>query len=330
VRFIQRALTITRPWGGKVAMLPRRDFDSTPARVHLFRDHPAFAATVVLLGRVTWFEPRVASRPRITRGGYGTGNAVERRRRFTPSSHTIAAMRGTNPQRPRPSDAGNRTPRGEPDMAIEVKRGCGYRKVDGLYMIGGKLNAPCCKLPIPLHICPTCNTGVKRTRGWTWIDPQPWLIGDCTLTDKFSCPAASAAAFGERVGLLWIGEAFYKTPSVFALEATKLGISRRITAIPRNFKLGETWVWLAHPKTVPIEGKMCPGVFSFFKPTAIEKLVTETQSHDANAMKALHDKGITPVIVPDDDKDHQGTVYNDDDDAGLFAGNDTSAEVRPE
>jgi hypothetical protein len=60
VQFIQRALAITRPWGGKVAMLTRRDFDSAPGRVHLFRDHPAFAATVVLLGRITWFEPRVA------------------------------------------------------------------------------------------------------------------------------------------------------------------------------------------------------------------------------------------------------------------------------
>jgi SAM-dependent methyltransferase len=61
VAFIERALAITQPWQGKVAMLTRRDFDSAPGRVHLFRDHPAFATTVVLLGRITWFAPRVAS-----------------------------------------------------------------------------------------------------------------------------------------------------------------------------------------------------------------------------------------------------------------------------
>jgi hypothetical protein len=61
VAFIERALAITQPWQGKVAMLLRRDFDSAPGRVHLFRDHPAFAATIVLLGRITWFEPRKAS-----------------------------------------------------------------------------------------------------------------------------------------------------------------------------------------------------------------------------------------------------------------------------
>jgi hypothetical protein len=61
VAFIERALAITRPWQGRVAMLLRRDFDSAPPRVHVFRDHPAFAATIVLLGRITWFEPRVAS-----------------------------------------------------------------------------------------------------------------------------------------------------------------------------------------------------------------------------------------------------------------------------
>jgi hypothetical protein len=69
VGFIERALTVTRPWRGKVAMLLRRDFDSAATRVHLFRDHPAFAATVVLLGRVVWFSPAVA-RPAENHGWF--------------------------------------------------------------------------------------------------------------------------------------------------------------------------------------------------------------------------------------------------------------------
>jgi hypothetical protein len=61
VAFIKRALALTHPWQGRVAMLLGRDFDSGQTRVHLFRDHPAFAITLVLLDRITWFEPRKAS-----------------------------------------------------------------------------------------------------------------------------------------------------------------------------------------------------------------------------------------------------------------------------
>jgi len=52
------------------------------------------------------------------------------------------------------------------------------------------------------------------------------------------------------------------------------------------------------------------GIFQVFKPTHIEKIITETMAKDEAEMKRLADHGITPVIVPDDDKDHQGTVYD--------------------
>ena len=64
-------------------------------------------------------------------------------------------------------------------MAVEARRGCGYRKVGGLYLMGGTGGMPCCKMPIPLHVCPTCHGGIKQTRGWSWIDPQPWIKGTC-------------------------------------------------------------------------------------------------------------------------------------------------------
>jgi hypothetical protein len=59
--FIARALAITHPWSGRVAMLLSRDFDSGNTRTHLFRDCPAFATTLVLLDRITWFEPCLES-----------------------------------------------------------------------------------------------------------------------------------------------------------------------------------------------------------------------------------------------------------------------------
>jgi hypothetical protein len=98
-------------------------------------------------------------------------------------------------------------------------------------------------------------------------------------------------------------------------------VSRRITAVPRGFKLNETWVFLAHPKTKdiidPATGKIesIGGVFQIIKPTRIEKIVTETQAEDEVAISKLTEVGITPIVVPDDDRDHQGSVYDKPNDA---------------
>lgn len=54
VKFIEHALAITRPVGGKVAMLLRVDFDSAHGRRHIFADHPAFAAKYALTKRIRW------------------------------------------------------------------------------------------------------------------------------------------------------------------------------------------------------------------------------------------------------------------------------------
>jgi hypothetical protein len=201
-------------------------------------------------------------------------------------------------------------------MAVEPRRGCGYRKVGGLYLVGPKLGDDCCKLPIPLAVCPTCNQGVKQTRGWSWIDPRPWLTEPCSLR-KPLCPAATPALLGDRVGLLWIGRAFYKSPGAFMHEASVYGVSRRISGVPRGFKVGEHWVFLAHPEACWTGENKTPGIFSIFRPTAIEKILTESQAADKDVADDLLKRGITPVVVPDDDPDHQGTVYDEAEDAEL-------------
>lgn len=53
--FCERALTLTEPDGGMVAMLLRTDFDHAKSRTHLFRDNPAFAKKLVLMKRIAWF-----------------------------------------------------------------------------------------------------------------------------------------------------------------------------------------------------------------------------------------------------------------------------------
>jgi hypothetical protein len=234
-------------------------------------------------------------------------------------------------------------------MAIEEKRGCGYRKVGGLYLRGSGDGVPCDRLPLPLTVCPCCSAGIKQTRGWTWID-VPLFVGKAheNCIDDNPCVLCTNTEIIGRAGLLWIGTQFYKTTGEFMSESARLGISRRITAVPKGFEIGKTWVLLAHPKACSCERchgagiiveesipaiSMGPdasiatkhepcsdckasgraaGVFRVFRPNAIEKIVTETQSKDEAEMKKLTDRGITPVIVPDDDPDHQGTVYDKD------------------
>jgi hypothetical protein len=106
----------------------------------------------------------------------------------------------------------------------------------------------------------------------------------------------------QKAGLIWIGAAFYKNTHDFQAEARALGISRRVYTIPRGFVLGETWVALAHiaaiqPSAVDLEAgtKATPGIFSLFKPTALEYVVKGTETDDE--LDALRKRGIEPVRV---------------------------------
>ena len=206
-------------------------------------------------------------------------------------------------------------------MAVEARRGCGYRKVGGIYLVSDGEGISCCKMPMPLHVCPTCNQGIKQSRGWQWIDPRPWVKGDCTMLNQITralCPLVDPSVLGKRVGLIWIGAKFYPTPGAFAYETVTLGFSRRIKVVPRGFKVGTTWVFVAHPKVLHVDnaetGEMewLPGIFRVIRPQRIEKIITYTMSQNPEIMEDLEERGIVAVVVPDDDKDHQGNVYEDD------------------
>jgi len=55
VLFVRRALQVTRPWKGKVAMLLPADFDSGKTRLPIFGDCREFDRKIILLNRVRWF-----------------------------------------------------------------------------------------------------------------------------------------------------------------------------------------------------------------------------------------------------------------------------------
>jgi len=238
-------------------------------------------------------------------------------------------------------------------MAIEAKRGCGYRKVGGYYLIGGAISIPCDRLPYPLDTCPVCGGGIKVTRGFTKINPLrlfgphdqqvptfdkepersavngPLYVTKRICTDQirpcFMCDPTEAPAF-----IMGVGEKFYKTPGDFLEEANRLGISKRIPFIPKEMELGKTVVYLAHPRacevreTVGIQQAMAIldgseakhprlvdsekvektlGIFTVFIPRRVEKLIWESQA-SPEELEKLEKRGITPVVIPDGDRDH--------------------------
>lgn len=234
-------------------------------------------------------------------------------------------------------------------MAVEAKRGCGYRKVGGLYLVGGGIGRACDRLPYELSVCPCCSGGIKPSLGWTWIKPGLLFEGPHTrdygrmldeadnmisiCPDRMSydgCWLCSDPGKFKKAGLLWIGGGFYKSPADFVKEGMAMGFSRRIKAVPRNFKAGETPVFLAHRKTIErpataediennpkLKGELIssfPGIFYVWIPQAIEKIFKESD-RGTTAVKDTESRGIRAVFVPDNDKDHQGTVYDKEEEA---------------
>lgn len=194
----------------------------------------------------------------------------------------------------------------------EAKRGCGYRKPGGMYLVAGKPSVSCYRLPLPLCRCPVCDAGIKFARGWTWISPRR-LFADvpCQYPAEHGgsiaplpCQRCLLGELPERAGLIWIGEKFYPTPADFMREASTRGLSRRIQAVPRKFQLGQDIVLLAHlrciPKPLTLHGEEAkleydPGVFTAFKPEAIEYVITGKETEEE--LERLEQRGLSLVDV---------------------------------
>jgi len=252
-------------------------------------------------------------------------------------------------------------------MAIEAKRGCGYRQAGGLYLVSGGLGEPCERLPVEIVPCAHCGATIRQTRSFQWEKPEALLVGTkpCKNVDAVHsnapgndhcerCPVCSPSrvlatgptpehGFGpdlDPVGLLWVGEKFYPTAEAWAEEASKLGVSKRIAAIPKGLVVGKTWIFVAHPKRIAtrctdrvciearakeikkpfdkqeiVDCEFCcgsgtvskPGIFHAFVPTRIELLVTPSMEKQ-KWVAALVKQGVTLVRVPEDDPDHAPTV----------------------
>ncbi len=201
-------------------------------------------------------------------------------------------------------------------MAVEAKRGCGWRTVGGIYLVGGGQGAPCDRLPLPIEPCPVCGEEVRFTRGIQRIDPLKLWGDHADCKDDPTCPICQPSA---RAGiaptyLMWVGSD-YTVPS-FLFEAARMGVSKRIPAIPIDFVVGESWVLLAKDRLLKGAGRDwvpgvreprpggIPGVFHAFRPERIEKIITDRDAQSGFIVDGLVKQGITPVVVPASDPDH--------------------------
>lgn len=197
---------------------------------------------------------------------------------------------------------------------IEGARGCGFRSPGGLYLVAPALGEDCSRLPLAVESCPTCGGGIHPARGWTWIVPLALFGLERHAPDRHSwrcplgVPGMDPGHDGVRAGLLWIGERFYPTPGDFIQEAARMGVSRRISKVPRGFVAGETYVFMGHRRGTnpgrPNLGDglhLAPAIVTVFRPTAIEYVVRGDETEEELA--ALEKRGIEPVkVIPENEQ----------------------------
>ncbi len=216
-------------------------------------------------------------------------------------------------------------------MSVEAKRGCGFRKVGGLYLVGDYINIPCDRLPFPLDVCPVCGHGIKVGRGMTKINPPHLFQQHIECKDKFR-PCFVCDPIDDIAYIMRVGEKFYPMPEDFINEGIKQGLSKRIAQIPNDFQVGKTVIYLAHinacvvrepvavqqameileqpekPRLIDAEKqKRVMGIFSAFIPHRIERIFwqSEIDKMSDKEKESLTKRGITPVGIPDGDKDHK-------------------------
>lgn len=181
-----------------------------------------------------------------------------------------------------------------------------------MYLVSEGDTDGCGRLPIPCETCPCCGRGMVPARGWTWVKADE-IIRATTKKCKFAntkqcaelCVINQVIIGSETLGLaglIWVGQKHYPTTGHFDKEADSIGVSRRINFIPKEFKLGETYVLLAHQKAI-VEGDVAmgaelvfkPGIFRIFKPDAIEIVVNGEESDEV--IDGYVKRGLTPVMI---------------------------------
>lgn len=200
-------------------------------------------------------------------------------------------------------------------MAVEGGRGCGFRTVGGLYLMGGQGYQHCDRLKLEIPVCPCCGETLRPNRGIQPVNMME-LVG---LHDEEACndPDACRVCIPLDTALthckdfiIWVGREYY-TEESFNVEAHSMGISRKIPHIPEGLIVGESCIYLAMRGNIntragddrdgrPIKKN---GIFSAYVPQRLELLIWESEATD-EFLVSLAERNITPAIIPDGDEDH--------------------------
>jgi len=198
---------------------------------------------------------------------------------------------------------------------MEEKRGCGWRKVGGAYLVGEGLTVTCDALPLDLEPCGECGYTVPFSRGIQEIH-----LGYLTskvekaherqgglCRDEFPCPICGSGLPG-KIFLMFVSQEYY-TPESFISEARKLGVSKRIApqCLPKNFLLGRDWIFLAHKRvsfraydgSSGWKGDVKRGIFYAFRPQRIEMLLWKDTLREnfESEVQEWEKKGFTVVLI---------------------------------
>ena len=206
-------------------------------------------------------------------------------------------------------------------------RRCGLRH-KGLYLMGPEFSRECGRLPIPLDHCPVCGQrvdpaksavpgykGLNVSRAWTIVNLAALREGrECRNQQALPSPKRERMVAKEcraclinnhaTAHMLWVGADNY-TPAQFLQEPAEQGVSKRIPGLPKDFKIGESVVALAHQHAIvnyvqdPEHGRLVavhtPGIFALFVPDRVE-YVTDGSETEAE-LEALLARDIQPVQV---------------------------------
>jgi len=219
-------------------------------------------------------------------------------------------------------------------MAVEGARGCGYRKVGGLYLVGNRQWSTCDRLKLEIPVCDCCGETLRPNRGLQPINAfklfhnhNTEIIGlwgsimgpedNPRLTpceDQSHCKVCFPTNTSNRSHkdyIIWIGREYY-TEESFNAEAEFMGVSRRIPHIPDKLAIGRSVIYLAMRNNINRRAATSPtgrmikrnGIFSVFIPQSLELLVWESDATE-EYIADLERRNITPVIIPDGDEDHK-------------------------
>ena len=212
--------------------------------------------------------------------------------------------------------------------AYETKRGCGYRQVGKLYLVGVGVEYICPSLPLIFKPCECCGYEPPRYRDFQWLNKE--YVRHVREPTGQACDPACPICYSsqnaqKRYGLMWVGKKFY-SPREFLAESVDMDVSKAIKQIPTGLVLGKTWVVLAHPQAyidksddqyvqdyndwitrgvdkIPPDPEpqppTYPGVFYGFIPQRVEMLIYQSEA-TPERVRELEDKGITVIVVPDE------------------------------